>query len=221
MKKRKIFAAAMLLIMLSLMLCGGAMAAQKPAEARQKVKITLSGSLPNPRETFTVVMKALDDSNPMPGGKTGGTSEIKIKGEKKTGNSGTFATMTFDHVGVYKYEIWQKPGTHPRGTYDDTVYTMAVTVTNSGDLSSLIATITFRDHEGGPKPNNDLFHNKYAAEPGTITPTGVADDWPYYLAGSAALLMMSVLLMTKLRRKEALETEMGPVALHEDEEDEE
>lgn len=216
MMKRKIFAAAMLLIMLSLMCCA-AFAAQEPAKVHQEVEIRLSGSLPNPRETFTVVMKALDDRNPMPGGATGGTCELKIKGEKKTGNTGTFPTMTFDHIGVYKYEIWQKPGKHPRGTYDDTVYTMTVQITNSNDLSQLLATVTFRDHEGGPKPDNDLFHNEYASPPGTVTPTGVADDWPYYLAGSAALMLMSLFLMTKLRRREALETDAGFVGLDEDE----
>lgn len=216
MMKRKIFAAAMLLIMLSLMCCA-ALAAQAPAKVHQAVEIRLSGSLPSPRETFTVVMKALDENNPMPGGKTGGVSEIKIKGEKKTGNVGTFSTMTFDHVGKYQYEIRQKPGKHPRGTYDKTVYTMTVTVTNSADYESLEAIITFRDHKGGPKPDNDLFHNKYASPPGTITPTGVADDWPYYLAGSAALLMMSVLLMTKLRRREEMETDAGALSLNEDE----
>ena len=207
MMKRKIFAAAMLLIMLSL-ICGAALAAQEPAKLKQEIEITLAGSLPSPRETFTVVMEALKDSNPMPGGKTGGTCEIKIKGEKKTGNEGTFPMITFDHVGVYKYEIWQKPGKYSRGTYDDTVYTMTVTVTNSADFKSLEATITFRDDKGGPKPNNDLFHNSYTSPSGTVTPTGVADDWPYYLAASAALMAMSLFLMTKLRRREAADTDM-------------
>lgn len=207
MMKRKIFAAAMLLIMLSL-ICGAALAAQEPAKVEQEVEITLSGSLPSPRETFTVVMEALKDSNPMPDGQTGGTYSIEILGEKKTGNEGTFPTMTFYRVGVYKYLIWQEPGNHPRGTYDDTVYTMTVTVTNSADYEGFDVVVSFRDDKGGPKPNNDLFHNKYAAENGTITPTGVADDWPYYLAGSAALMMMSLFLMTKLRRREAPETGM-------------
>lgn len=221
MKKRKIFAAAMLLIMLSLIMCGSALAAQEPVTVDQEVVITLSGSLPSPRETFTVVMEALDDKNPMPGGQVGGTYEIEIKGEEKKGNSGWFPTITFDHVGVYKYRIWQEPGKHPRGTYDDTVYTMTVQITNSSDYTTFVATVTFRDDEGGPKPDNNLFHNSYKAPKGTVTPTGVADDWPYYLAASAALMVISVFLMTKLRRREALETEMGPVALDEDEEDEE
>ena len=218
--KRKIFAAAMLLIMLSLMMCGAALAAQEPAKVDQEVVITLSGSLPSPRETFTVVMEALDDKNPMPGGQVGGTYEIEIKGEKKKGNSGWFPTITFDQVGKYKYRIWQEPGNHPRGTYDDTVYTMTVTVTNTADYKGLEAVVSFRDDEGGPKPDNNLFHNSYKSPDGTVTPTGVADDWPYYLAASAALMVISVFLMTKLRRREALETEMGTLELDEDEDDE-
>lgn len=221
MMKRKFFAAAMLLIMLCLALCGAALAAQEPAVVSQRVEITAAGQLPTTRETLTVVMKALDDANPMPGGRVGGTASIDILVQNRKGNTGTFAPMTFDHVGTYKYQLWQKPGTHKRGTYDDTVYTMTVTVTNSADYESLEAIVTFRDDEGGPKPDNDLFHNSYASDPGTITPTGVADDWPYYLAASAALLLMSLILLTKLRRKEALETDAGIFAQDEEEEDHE
>lgn len=219
MMKRKIFAAAMLLIMLSLV-CGAALAAQEPAKVAQEVEITLSGSLPSPRETFTVVMEALKDSNPMPGGQTGGTYSIEILGEKKKGNEGTFPTITFDQVGKYQYLIWQEPGKHPRGTYDDTVYTMTVTVLNKPNFSGFDVTVTFRDDKGGPKPDTDLFHNSYAAEPGTITPTGVEDDWPYYLAASAVLMAMSLFLMTKLRRREALETDADAVTMDGDDHDE-
>lgn len=220
MMKRKSFAAALLLIMLSLVLCNAALAAHEPVHVNQEVIITLSGSLPSPRETFTVVMEALDDKNPMPGGQVGGTYEIEIKGEKKKGNSGWFPTMTFTKPGRYQYKVWQEPGNHPRGKYDDTVYTMTVQVTNSADYQSFEVVVFFNDNEGGPKPDNNLFHNSYKAPKGTVTPTGVADDWPYYLAASAALLVISLFLMTKLRRREALETEMGPLALDEDEDDE-
>ena len=214
---KKILAAVMLAIMLSLALCGAALAAQEPATADQEVIITLSGTLPTHKETFTVVMQALDDSNPMPGGQTGGTYSIEILGEEKTGNSGWFPTMTFDHVGKYKYLIWQEPGTHSRGTYDDTVYTMTVQVTNSSDYTKLYATVTFRDDEGGPKPDNNLFHNEYTVKNGSATPTGVADDWPYYFAASGVLMLLSLFLMTKLRRREAVETDAGEAYLDEDE----
>lgn len=220
MSNRKQFVAAMFLIMLSLMLFGSALAAQEPAKVDREVVITLSGSLPSPRETFTVVMEALDDKNPMPGGQVGGTYEIEIKGEKKKGNSGWFPTMTFVRPGEYQYKVWQEPGNHPRGTYDDTVYTMTVLVMNSTDFSKLEAIVVFNDDEGGPKPDNDLFHNSYAAEPGTITPTGVEDDWPYYLAASAVLMAMSLFLMTKLRRREALETDADAVTMDGDDHDE-
>lgn len=218
--KNRFLAAMMLTVLLAFSLGCTALAVQTPVQVDQEVVITLSGSLPSPRETFTVVMEALDDKNPMPGGQVGGTYEIEIKGEKKKGNSGWFPTITFDHVGVYKYRIWQEPGNHPRGRYDDTVYTMTVQVTNSADYQSFEVVVFFNDNEGGPKPDNNLFHNSYKAPKGTVTPTGVADDWPYYLAASAALMVISLFLMTKLRRREALETEMGPLALDEDEDDE-
>ena len=207
MMKRKFLAAAVLAALFVLLLCGAAFAAQVPAKVNQEVIITFAGPLPRPRETLTVVMEALDSGNPMPGGQVGGTYSIEILGDDKLGSSGWFPAITFDHVGTYKYEIWQEPGKYKSATYDDTVYTMTVTVTNSADYKSLEAVVSFRDDEGGPKPDNNLFHNIYKATDGTITPTGVADDWPYYLMASAALMMISLFLMTKLRRREALETD--------------
>lgn len=222
MMKRKILAAAMLALLLALALCAGASAAQPPVTVDQEVIITLSGTLPSKRETFTVVMQALDDSNPMPGGGFGGTYSIEILGQEKLGNSGWFPTMTFDHVGVYKYLIWQEPGNHRRAIhYDDTVYTMTVTVTNSADYQSFEVVVSFRDDEGGPKPDNNLFHNEYTVNHGSATPTGVADDWPYYFAASAVLMAFSLFLMTKLRRREALDADVDVLILDEDDNDEE
>lgn len=217
MMKRKFLAAAMLALMFALMLCSTALAAQEPATVDQEVIITLSGTLPKHKETFTVVMQALESGNPMPGGGNGGTYSIEILGEEKTGNSGWFPTMTFTKAGYYHYQIWQEPGTHRRGTYDDTVYTMTVLVMNKSDYSGFDAIVTFADDEGGPKPDNNLFHNEYTVVNGSATPTGVADDWPYYFAASGVLMLLSLFLMTKLRRREAVETDAGEAYLDEDE----
>lgn len=217
MMQRRFLAAVMLAIMISLALCGAALAAQEPVMVNQEVIITLSGTLPKHKETFTVVMQALDDSNPMPGGQTGGTYSIEILGEEKTGNSGWFPTMTYTRPGIYEYKVWQEPGTHKRGTYDDTVYTMTVQVTNTPDYSAFELVVFFNDDEGGPKPDNNLFHNEYTVVNGSATPTGVADDWPYYFAASGVLMLLSLFLMTKLRRREAVETDAGEAYLDEDE----
>lgn len=214
---KKYVAAAMLLLMLCVAVLSNAYAAPAPVSVEQEVIITLSGTLPKHKETFTVVMQALDGDNPMPGGQTGGTYSIEILGEKREGNSGWFPAIDYDEVGVYKYLIWQEPGTHERGTYDDTVYTMTVYILNSGDYTKLNATVTFRDDEGGPKPDNNLFHNEYTVVNGTVTPTGVADDWPVYFAASGVLMLLSLFLMTKLRRREAVETDAGEAYLDEDE----
>lgn len=214
--KRKILAAAILTLLYAMMLCGSALAVREPVTVDQEVIITLSGTLPNVRETYTVVMEALDGNNPMPGGQTGGTYSIDIYGPVRE-NSGWFPTMTYTKPGRYMYEVWQVPGTHKRCTYDDTVYTMTVTVLNKPDFSGFEVTVTFRDDEGGPKPDNDLFHNQYTVENGSVTPTGVADDWPYYFAASGVLMLLSLFLMTKLRRREAVETDAGEAYLDEDE----
>ena len=217
MMQRKFLAAAMLAVMFALMLCGAAHAAQEPVTVDQEVIITLSGTLPGHRETFTVVMEALDGNNPMPGGQTGGTYSIEILGQNKTGNAGWFPTMTYTKPGVHKYKVWQVPGDHPRCTYDDTVYTMTVQVTNTPDFEAFELVVFFNDNEGGPKPDNNLFHNEYTVKNGSATPTGVADDWPYYFAASGVLMLLSLFLMTKLRRREAVETDAGEAYLDEDE----
>lgn len=214
--KRKILAAAILTLLYAMMLCGAALAAQEPGTVNQEVIITLSGTLPGHRETFTVVMEALDGNNPMPGGQTGGTYSIDILGQTRE-NSGWFPTMTYTRPGRYMYEVWQVPGDHPRCTYDETHYFMTVTVLNKPDFSGFDVTVTFRDDEGGPKPDNDLFHNEYTVKNGSVTPTGVADDWPYYFAASGVLMLLSLFLMTKLRRREAVETDAGEAYLDEDE----
>lgn len=52
------------------------------------------------------------------------TKEISLK----NGEQGSFH-ITYLYPGTYKYKIWQEKGTDTRTTYDDTVYTVHVYVT--------------------------------------------------------------------------------------------
>ncbi|MDO5378988.1 MAG: hypothetical protein Q4G52_11695, partial [Clostridia bacterium] len=108
-------------------------------------------------------------------------------------------------------------GKNDRCAYDETVYHLTVTVVNNAAYTGLEAVAVYTDAEGGPKPDNNLFDNVYKPDPanGNATPTGVADRWPWYMAGCAALLGVSGVLATKLRRKEDDEAALAEATLDE------
>lgn len=196
MKKRILGA---LLVTVLLCLAATAYAAQTPAAFSLNVAVTQEGRSPQPI-AYTVRLTANDPANPMPAGQTGGSYDVTVNGPGEV----NFPAITFDHVGKYTYTVRQLKGDAERCEYDESVYTMTVYVQNAEDYASLTATVVFTDSQGGPKPDNNLFHNVYTPDPaaGSVTPTGVADDWPKYLAGSAVLFAVSGALATQVRRKE-------------------
>lgn len=194
------------------LLCAAACAlAQTPATFALSVVITQEGRSPSPID-YTVRLAAQDGA-PMPAGQTGGTYDVTLNGPGEV----HFPAITYDHVGTYTYTVSQLEGDDKHCEYDPSVYNLTVYVANNDDFSGFKLTMVFTDSEGGPKPDNNLFGNIYTPEPenGSITPTGVADHWPKYLAGSAVLFAVSGVLATRLRRRE--ET-LEDVVLTEDDE---
>ena len=192
--------------------CAAACAlAQTPATFALSVVITQEGRSPSPID-YTVRLAAQDGA-PMPAGQTGGTYDVTLNGPGEV----HFPAITHDHVGTYTYTVSQLKGDDKHCEYDPSVYTLTVYVLNKADFSGFDITAVFTDSEGGPKPDNNLFGNIYTPDPenGSITPTGVADHWPKYLAGSAVLFAVSGVLATRLRRRE--ET-LEDVVLTEDDE---
>ena len=192
--------------------CAAACAlAQTPATFALGVVITQEGRSPSPID-YTVRLAAQDGA-PMPAGQTGGTYDVTLNGPGEV----HFPAITYDHVGTYTYTVSQLKGDDKHCEYDPSVYTLTVYVLNKADFSGFDITAVFTDSEGGPKPDNNLFGNIYTPDPenGSITPTGVADHWPKYLAGSAVLFAVSGVLATRLRRRE--ET-LEDVVLTEDDE---
>ncbi len=194
------------------LLCAAACAlAQTPATFALGVVITQEGRSPSPID-YTVRLAAQDGA-PMPAGQVGGTYDVTLNGPGEV----HFPAITYDHVGTYTYTVSQLKGDDKHCEYDPSVYTLTVYVLNKADFSGFDITAVFTDSEGGPKPDNNLFGNIYTPDPenGSITPTGVADHWPKYLAGSAVLFAVSGVLATRLRRRE--ET-LEDVVLTEDDE---
>ena len=194
------------------LLCAAACAlAQTPATFALGVVITQEGRSPSPID-YTVRLAAQDGA-PMPAGQVGGTYDVTLNGPGEV----HFPAITYDHVGTYTYTVSQLKGDDKHCEYDPSVYTLTVYVLNKADFSGFDITAVFTDSEGGPKPDNNLCGNISTPDPenGSITPTGVADHWPKYLAGSAVLFAVSGVLATRLRRRE--ET-LEDVVLTEDDE---
>ena len=163
------------------------------------VTISLSGTLPYPAEDYTVVLKAEDAAYPMPSGTISGAYTVTITG-KGTKN---FPVISYDRVGVYTYRIYQVAGTNKKCTYDDTVFTLKVTITNKEDYSGLEATAVLYPDSDGEKLPGAEFVNKYQVAPPSDSPKTGDESAP---ALYAALLIVSMavivaLLLTRKRKQ--------------------
>ena len=133
------------------------------------VTISLSGTLPYPAEDYTVVLKADDSACPMPEGSDDGAYSLTITGE----GTKNFPAITYDRVGIYFYTVYQVAGSNKKCTYDDTVYTLKVTISTKEDYSGLEATAVLYPDSDGKKLRGAEFANKYKVDPPSDTPNKV------------------------------------------------
>lgn len=166
-------------------------------------------------EEFRFVLTPENENNPMPGGKTGGSSSIAINGDLE----GMFESIQFDRVGIYNYTIEQVNGANSDILYDDTVYNVAITVVNN-DMGTGFETSVIIFTEDKIAKEGDLeFDNVYITpEPGSVTPpppgevtdTGVRDTWYLYLIGAMGMMAFAAVAIKVLREKN--EEELQPEA---------
>lgn len=160
------------------------------------VTISLSGTLPYPAEDYTVVLKADDSTYPMPEGSVDGAYSLTITGE----DTESFPTITYDRVGVYTYTVYQVAGTNQKCTYDDTVYSLTVTISNKEDYSGLEATaVLYPDSDGDKLPGAE-FANKYRVDPPSDTPK-TGDESSPLLYAVLIVVSMGVIVTLFLTRK--------------------
>lgn len=164
-------------VMCSVTMALPADAAQLP-EVSVPVSISLSGTLPYPAEDFTVVLKADDPAYPMPEGTINGAYAMTITGE----NTKHFPSVMYDRVGVYTYTVYQAAGTNKKCTYDDTVYSLTVTITNKEDYSGLEATAVLHPDSEGEKLSGAEFANKYKVDPPSDAPKTGDESTPLLYA---------------------------------------
>lgn len=113
---------------------------------------------------FTVQLTA-EDNAPMPEQDT-----ITFHGS----GEGTFGPIVYNAPGDYRYTIRQMPGNAEYVTYDDTVYTITVRVTNAADGGLGTEIWGVRDGES-EKIDEVVFYNRYT-EPDTPQPDQPTPD---------------------------------------------
>ena len=190
-----VFLALVMTVMCSVTMVLPAYAAELPGVS-VPVTISLSGTLPYPAEDFTVVLKADDADYPMPNGTVNGVYSMTITGE----GTENFPTITYSRVGVYTYTVYQVAGTNRKCTYDDTVYTLVVTITNKEDYSGLeVTAVLYPDSDGEKLPGAE-FENKYKVEPPSDTPK-TGDESTPLLYAVLIVVSMGVIVGLFLTRK--------------------
>lgn len=75
-----------------------------------------------------------------------------------------FDKLTFDRAGVYTYTVTEQDGNLGGVTYDRTVHTVTVTVTEDAKTHRLVAAVSYSNGEGGE--DGILFRNTY--QPGNV-----------------------------------------------------
>ncbi len=87
------------------------------------VSKTIEGAVRPQESWFTFVLKAIDDA-PMP---AEGTEQVRILGEGEN----SFGIIAYDTAGVYHYTVVEADTEEAGYTYDETLYQIAVTVTDT------------------------------------------------------------------------------------------
>ena len=153
---------AVIAIMCMLAMTVSAFAVETP-KVTVSAAVSLTGGLSDPAEEYTIVLKANDAAYPMPEGTKAGEYGLTINGEGKE----NFPEIAYKSVGIYTYTITQVAGTNEKCTYDKTVYTLTVQITNAKDGDGLEATaVLYADGDGNKKPCAE-FTNEYEEETAT------------------------------------------------------
>lgn len=161
------------------------------------VEISLSGTLPDEAETFTICLEAMDAGNPMPEGASGKVYRMTLSGE----GTKNLPSIAFDKVGKYAYRVYQVAGINEKCTYDDTVYTLDVSVTNNADYTDLEVTAVLSPNSDEAKASGAAFENEYEIEiePSESPKTG--DESSPMLYAILILVSLGVIVSLLLTRK--------------------
>ena len=157
MRFRKI-AAALLTLALGFCLCQPAAFAATAADQHTQlqelpVSIQSTGETPLPKETLTVELEAVDNA-PLP--------EVTTL-EITDGETGSFGPISYTKPGYYVYTVRQRAGVNTRGTYDETVYYLRVSVVWDNDKLVARMAVHTQPDLMDEKVSSITFNNSYKA----------------------------------------------------------
>lgn len=132
-----------------------------PVDVTVKADKHLTGRALNDGE-FTAELKDMD-GNTLQSKRFKRTTGSEAKADEGDGTL-TFDKLTFDRAGVYTYTVTEQDGNLGGVTYDRTVHTVTVTVTEDAKSHKLVAAVSYSDGEGGEE--GILFRNTY--RPGDV-----------------------------------------------------
>ncbi|MDO5142986.1 MAG: FctA domain-containing protein, partial [Eubacteriales bacterium] len=142
-------------------LSGMTTAAETAEKGWLSVTATATGAgKPSPAERYTVTLTAEKETAPMPPNSDGKTCTLTLV----PGVAEAFQQpeYTARDLGSHRYTIAQTPGTDENCTYDDTKYTLNLTIYyDENDALQSVYTI----RQAGEKTDAVTFTNEYAAEP--------------------------------------------------------
>ncbi len=115
-----------------------------------------------PDEEFTFTLTAGNGANPMPSGSTAGVKSIQAKA-----GSVNFGTMDFSLPGTYTYTVAETAASTEGFTYDSTVYTLTVSVSDTNGVLSAVADYK----KGSVSVQNMTFSNTYVIPTRTLSGT--------------------------------------------------
>ena len=138
---------------------------------------------------------------PLPIGPESGPNVESCAGVSEASNDGnglvTFPQLTFDTPGTYQYQIREVKGNALDMTYDSTVYTVTVKVTDDGE-GRLVAAITYRNNTTGVESSPGSSSVWDPSDPGSmgvpvfVNRTTVANRLP--VTGGRDIIIASVIL---------------------------
>ena len=200
---------AILVAVIALALCLTALMPAALAEQSPSIKATVTlhgkielrgGSIPAVYDRFFLRLTPVDSDCPMPVGYAGKFYDVEAAGYAREVPV-DFPAINFTELGIYHYTISQIPkNVNKRLAYDTRVYDVTISVFNGE--KGIETAVAMRLQGSETKTDLALFVNKYDNKPGTITPTGVSENWPWLVAGSLALLIAAGFVFRSLRKKE-------------------
>lgn len=130
-----------------------AFASRTSAIAILPVSSRISGEVPYPAESTCFRLLPVDNAPmPSPGQDC---CDLTITGAENA----NFPTISYSSVGIYRYTVFQIPGTDPLTDYDKSVYDITVTVSDPEDGNDPVSAISIR--KGGNKYDTAEFTNRY------------------------------------------------------------